>query len=319
MKTRTLLRLILGIIILTFCASLNTAYAQNFATFSNTDTVTDSATVDIDAIEQQAMEDGELSDEEIQNILQLHQAGSAANTQTAPSATTQPASSATPQSASSTLPVSNTLTTTMPELAPILEAGDESTYTLGPTDEIEITVGRHPEVTGRFSINSEGKIQYRFVGDVKVVGMTKSQVAEHITTVLSEYIISPEVTVIITGYNSKIVYVIGEVGHPGKIFMRGDTITVREALVQAGLPLLSANTPKSVVITPADSGKAEQKKTNVHKLLYEGDLRENVMMKPGDTLYIPPTFLAKAMRVIQPVSQPIGAAASTGRTVTTGF
>jgi len=42
-------------------------------------------------------------------------------------------------------------------------------------------------------------------------------------------------------------------------------------------------------------------------------------MEPGDTLYVPPTFLTKTMRAINPITQPIGAAASTGRTVTTGF
>jgi len=127
------------------------------------------------------------------------------------------------------------------------------------------------------------------------------------------------VTVQITGYNSKIVYVIGEVGNPGKIFMRGDTITVREALVQAGLPLLSAKAAQSRLITPSDTGKVERKIVNIHKLLYEGDLRENLVMKPGDTLYVPPTLMAKTLRAIQPVAAPIGTAASTGRTLTTGF
>ena len=101
--------------------------------------------------------------------------------------------------------------------------------------------------------------------------------------------------------------------------MQGDTITVREALVQAGIPLLSAKTGKSKLITPAANAKPVTKNINIYKLLYEGDLRENLVMKPGDTLYIPATILAKALRVIQPVAQPIGEAAGTGRTVTTGF
>lgn len=194
-----------------------------------------------------------------------------------------------------------------------------SNYTLGANDVIEVNVLRHPEVSGQYIINAEGKIQYEFVGDVIVAGLTKQKVAERIAHLLGKYIISPEVTVKILGYNSKVVYVIGEVGNSGKIFMRGDTITVREALVQSGLPLLSAKTSKSVLFTPSASGKVKKKKVNVHKLLYEGDLRENLVMKPGDTLYIPPTVMAKAMRVIQPVAAPISTGAGTARTVTTGF
>ena len=189
-----------------------------------------------------------------------------------------------------------------------------SKYTLGINDVIEIVVARHPEVSGQYGINNEGKIQYEFVGDIKIAGMTKNEVTENISQILSKYIISPDVTIKITGYNSKVVYVIGEVGQPGKIYMRGDTISVREALVQAGLPLLSAKTGDGRLITPAADGKPLIKKINVQKLLYEGDLRENLVMKPGDTLYVPPTFLAKALRAIQPVAAPIG----TARTVYTG-
>ncbi len=196
---------------------------------------------------------------------------------------------------------------------------DPSNYTLGPTDVIEISVLRHPEFSGEFEINKEGKIQYDYVGDVKVAGLTKDELTNVLTDILSEYIISPDVTVKITAYNSKIVYVIGEVGAPGKIFMQGDVITIREALVQAGLPLLSASTKKCRLITPSEDGKPDIKYVNVFALLYEGDLRENVIMKPGDTLYIPATVMAKAMRVISPVTQPIGSTAGTARSVYPGY
>ena len=198
-------------------------------------------------------------------------------------------------------------------------SADESTYTLGVNDVIQISVMRHPEVSGEFRINSEGKIQYEFVGDLVIQGMVKYQVKELLVEKLSKYIISPEVTVKIIGYNSKVVYVVGEVGRPGKIFMQGNTITVREALIQAALPLLSAKTTKGRLITPSEKSKPIQRPVNVHKLLFEGDLRENLVMNPGDTLYIPPTMMAKAMRVIQPIQQPLGAARGTATSVMTGF
>lgn len=194
-----------------------------------------------------------------------------------------------------------------------------SHYTIGKTDVLEITVMRHPEVSGQFIVNNEGDIQYEFVGDLKVDGLTKDEARKLLSEKLSAYIIDPEITVKIVGYNSKIIYVVGEVGRPGKIYMQGDTMTVHEALVEAGLPLLSAKTNAGRVITPSNAGTPFIRKVNVEKLLYHGDLRENLVMQPGDTLYVPPTFLAKTMRIIQPVAAPIGTAAGTGRTVMTGF
>jgi polysaccharide export outer membrane protein len=269
-----------------------TACGQNFAaTLGDTPAAVTAETETSDEL---------LTDDQINELL-------SANAIAAPGATAPQTTSAAPAA-----PLKNTE-------AAEPEQDESSRYTLGPSDVIEVAVLRHPEVSGEFVINAEGKMQYEFVGDIEVQGLTKDEIKQLLTEKLSKYIISPEVTVKITGYNSKVVYVIGEVHNPGKIFMRGDTITVREALIQAGLPLLSAKPAKSKLITPSDDGKPEQKRVNVHRLLYEGDLRENLVMKPGDTLYVPATLMAKTMRILQPVAAPISTAAGTGRTVATGF
>jgi len=196
-------------------------------------------------------------------------------------------------------------------------AGDESShYTLGNTDVIDIKVLRHPEVSGQYIINNEGKIQYEFVGDIKLAGLTKEEATKALVKRLSEYIVNPDVTVTITGYNSKIVYIVGEVGHPGKVYMRGDTITVREALVQAGLPLLTGVTKRSRLITPSKNAKTrESQDVNVYALIFQGDLSQNKIMKPGDVLFVPPTFLTKTIRTLRPVAAPIGTATGAARDV----
>ena len=187
--------------------------------------------------------------------------------------------------------------------------GDPVKYTLGPDDVISIEVRRHPEFSGKYPINSEGKIEYKFVGDIFVTGLTKSQLNEKLTKILSEFLIEPDVDVTIVSYLSKVIYVVGEVGRPGKFYMKGNTITVREALVQAGLPTYSAAMRKCRMITPNDTGENNYVYVNVFKLIYEGDLTENVDMKPGDVLYVPATALAKIIRVISPVTTATGQAA----------
>jgi len=191
----------------------------------------------------------------------------------------------------------------------------DSRYTLGTNDVLTITVQRHPEVSGKYTINMEGKIQFEFVGDILLSGMTKEKAAVVISKRLEKYIIKPDVTVVITEYNSKVVYVVGEVGLPGKIFMRGDTILVRDALLAANLPQLTAATEKATLFTPSDNGKVTLRKVNIYALLYKGDLRQNYVMKPGDTLYLPATLWAKVARFINPITQPISQAAGTGAAI----
>lgn len=209
--------------------------------------------------------------------------------------------------------------TTAIEAAKAFAESKTSKYTLGATDVLEITVQRHPEVSGKFVINSEGKIQFQFVGDIALAGLTKEEAEPIIAKALEKYIINPEITVQIVEYNSKVVYVVGEVGAPGKIYMRGDTITVRDALLAAGLPQLTAATGNATLFTPSASGKVEQRKVDVNALLYKGDLRENYVMQPGDTIYLPATLWAKVARFINPITQPVSQAAGTGKAVMGGF
>ncbi len=175
-------------------------------------------------------------------------------------------------------------------------------YTLGPDDVINIDVRKHPEFSGEYKINKEGKIEYKYVGDIVVNGLTKKEVKEQLTEILSEYLILPNVDVQIMAYLSKVYYVVGEVGKPGKYYMMGDEVLIREALVQSGLPTHAAAMRRCRLITPNDSGKDNFVKVNVYELLYGGDLGENIAMKPGDILYIPATLMAKAIRIIQPVT-----------------
>jgi polysaccharide export outer membrane protein len=200
----------------------------------------------------------------------------------------------------------------LPVVEPPTGAVTESVkYTLGPDDVISIEVRRHPEFGGEYTVNSEGKIEYKYIGDIIVSGLTKIGLNERLQEVLSEYIIEPEVDVQIVAYLSKVFYVVGDVNRPGKFYMKGDAITVRESLVQAGLPNHAAAMRRCRIITPDESGENNYVNVNVYKLLYEGDLRQNLVMKPGDVLYIPATIMAKAIRVISPVTNVISGTTET--------
>jgi polysaccharide export outer membrane protein len=181
-------------------------------------------------------------------------------------------------------------------------------YTLGPDDLINITVQRHPEFTGDFPVNQEGKIQFKYVGDIEVNGLTKKEVEDKVTKLIARYVANPEVSVTIMEFRSKFYYVIGEVGRPGKIYMRSETTTVRDAIVEAGLPTIAAAMRKCVLITP-DKKKARKKAVNIYAILYGGDLKKNLEMRSGDTLYVPSTVMAKVFRTIAPITQPVTAVA----------
>ncbi|MFA5118310.1 MAG: polysaccharide biosynthesis/export family protein [Candidatus Omnitrophota bacterium] len=202
--------------------------------------------------------------------------------------------------------------------AKAVKVNEEVVYTLGPDDIIEITIQRHSEFSGVFPVNLEGKVQYNYVGDIVVTGLTKKELEAKIKQLISTYAVNPEVNVTILEYRSKVYYVLGEVGRPGKYYMRSETIPVREAIVEAGLPTIASATRKCRLITPDKKGNPKTKYVNLYSLLYGGNLKQNIDMHPGDVLYVPSTIMAKVTRIINPVTEPLTAAASGAAAATTG-
>lgn len=179
-------------------------------------------------------------------------------------------------------------------------------YTLGQDDVIQITVRNHPEFSGRFVIGPKGRIQYPFIGDIEIAGLTKTQASEKIKTVLADYVEAPQVDTAIAEYNSKVVYVLGQVGRPGKYRMQAEAMPIREAVLAAGLPREDiASLRRALIVRPVENGKPLVKKVNLLSLLYEGNLKLNYDLKSGDIVYLPSTALHKVSVILDQIITPI--------------
>ena len=188
--------------------------------------------------------------------------------------------------------------------------GEGSDYTLGIDDVLTIIVRNQPDFSGRFVIDPDGKIQYPFVGDIPAAGITKDQLKQTIIDRLKKYVRYPELAVMISEYRSKAIYVFGYVHSPGKYAMKGDKITVKEAVVAAGLPTADGAIKRVYVIRPSEfteDGKPHKRKVNLKKLMNEGQSVEDFMLEPGDTLIVNQRYFDKFVnnftRLVGPVFQ----------------
>ncbi|MCP4650133.1 MAG: polysaccharide export protein [PVC group bacterium] len=178
-------------------------------------------------------------------------------------------------------------------------------YTLGKDDVINITVRRHTEFSGRFPVGPNGKIQYPFVGDVDLAGLNKNQATKKITGILAKFVATPEVDITIVEYNSKVVYVVGLVGYPGKYKMRSEFMPVREAILAAGLPREHiASLRRAIIIRPVEGEKPIVKKVNLLSLLYDGNLKLNYDLRSEDIVYVPSTALYKVSTILEQIVSP---------------
>ena len=114
-------------------------------------------------------------------------------------------------------------------------------YILGPSDVVQINVLQHPELSGTVTVAPDETIALPLTGDaVRIGGLTKEEASGELEGIISKYVKTPQVSLNVIGYNSKVYYVLGEVGHPGRFSMAQGDVTIRDAIVTAGLPTKTA-------------------------------------------------------------------------------
>ena len=161
-------------------------------------------------------------------------------------------------------------------------------YVVGPGDTLQIFVWRHPEESVTVPVRPDGKITTPLVEDMVAIGKTSSQLARDIERVLSEYIINPQVNIIVTNAISAFgqIKVVGEVGSPQSIPYRQGLTALDVVLQAGGLTEFAAGNRAKIVRKDAD-GQPVEIKVRLESLVRKGKLNENVPLQPGDMLIIP--------------------------------
>jgi polysaccharide export outer membrane protein len=160
-------------------------------------------------------------------------------------------------------------------------------YLIGPGDSLHVFVFQNEELSVTVPVRPDGKISTPLVEDMVAVGKTPSQLARDIEKSLSEYVKSPKVNVVVMGAMSiySQVKVIGQVKTPQSLPFR-DGMTVLDAvLAVGGLGQFAAGNRAHLVRT--ENGKQTEIKVKLDALVNNGDMKQNLPLKPGDVLVVP--------------------------------
>lgn len=170
---------------------------------------------------------------------------------------------------------------------PAAQSVDPNQYVIGPGDTLQVFVWRNPDLTATVPVRPDGKISTPLVEDMVAVGKTPSQLARDVEKVLSEYVRSPTVNIIVNqpmGAYSQI-QIIGQVAKPGSLPYRAGMKVLDAVLSVGGLTqFASGNRAK---IERMEGGHRREIRIKLESLVNKGDMSQNLPLQPGDVLVVP--------------------------------
>jgi polysaccharide export outer membrane protein len=174
--------------------------------------------------------------------------------------------------------------------------GKDDRYRIGFQDQLEIEVFRHPDLTQRVNVNTNGTISlFRLDEPIVAVCKTEQELSNDVAAAYEkDYLRNPQVRVKATEQRSRAFAVIGAVEKPGQ-YMISRRVRLLELLAQAGGPSKEAGTRVLVARTGSTSNchlneapvsTADEASYIAYPLkdIIEG--KENVVMRPGDIVSV---------------------------------
>lgn len=144
-----------------------------------------------------------------------------------------------------------------------------SQYQLGSGDRINISVFGQDDLSMEIRLPDVGTINYPFLGELKLVGMTAAEVESLIYEgLLGDYLVNPSVSVSIIEYRP--FFIDGEVKRPGG-YPYQPGLSVNKAAALAGGYTERANRDKITIVRETD-GQQFEFSVSVTDMIQPGDI-----------------------------------------------
>lgn len=159
-------------------------------------------------------------------------------------------------------------------------------YRIGLGDVLAITVWKEPDISvPAATVRSDGKISVPLLKEIRVEGLTPTELQEELTTRLRKLVHEADVTVVVTAINSKKVYLLGAVRKEGPIVLQRP-LTVLQAISEAGGFTEFAKT-KRIYVLRRQNGQQVRLAYDYQAVIRGNNLQQDFVLLPDDTVVVP--------------------------------
>ena len=170
-------------------------------------------------------------------------------------------------------------------------------YRLRKSDVLEVNFTFTPEWNQAVSVQPDGFVVLRGVGNLFAEGQTLPDLTASIREAYGHTLNDPEVTVTLKEFDRPYFIASGEVTRPGKYELRAD-LTVVEAVAIAGGFTAQARHSQVLLFRRVSGQLVEARLLNVKKLLQTRNLGEDLHLRPGDLVFVPQNTISKIRRYV---------------------
>jgi protein involved in polysaccharide export with SLBB domain len=170
-------------------------------------------------------------------------------------------------------------------------------YKIGSGDSFDVNFELSPEFNQTVTVQPDGFITLRGVGDVNVAGQTVPELTQTLKQAYSKILNDPQIVVMLKDFEKPYFIADGQVGRPGKYDLRGD-VTVTEAVAMAGGFTEAAKHSQVLLFRRVSDEWTEAKIINIKKMLKDGNLHEDLHVHSGDMIVVPKNTMSKIQRYI---------------------
>jgi polysaccharide biosynthesis/export protein len=170
-------------------------------------------------------------------------------------------------------------------------------YQMRAGDEFDLNFELTPELNQTITVQPDGYITLRQVGDVYVNGLTVPVVTERVSAAYSRVLSDPKISILLKDFEKPYFIADGQFDHPGKYDLRGDT-TVTQAVAIAGGFTKDAKHSQVVLFRRVNDNWVEAHLINVKQMESNRDLSEDLHLKPGDMIYVPKNKISKIQQFL---------------------
>lgn len=179
-------------------------------------------------------------------------------------------------------------------------------FRLGPGDRIEIQVLGDPTTLAETFVCPDGKIYYHLLPGQFVWGRTLHETKALLEEGLEKYLQRPRVSITLREVKSRRIWILGRVYRSG-VYPLVRPMQLLEAIARAGGLMVSGFTASTEELADLHHSfivrNGRMLPVDFHALLREGDMQQNIYLRPDDFIYLP-SSLAQEVYVLGEVLKP---------------